>query len=122
MAVFCSFVKKKALSKFHDKYQKILQKNQLYVKYKIAYFKQFRQKAAHQVLNSIFTILVISLLVRKDPNHISHWYHKLSSVASYCNCMGLIPIQFLKSNTIFTISEFWTICRGMANKYMVWLK
>ena len=107
MAVFCSFVKKKALSKFHDKYQKILQKNQLYVQYKIAYFKQFRQKAANQ---------------RKDPNHISHWYHKLSSVASYCNCMGLIPIQFLKSNTIFTISEFWTICRGMANKYMVWLK
>ena len=52
--------------------RKYCKKNQICVQYKIAYFKQFRQKAAHQVLNSIFTILVISLLVRKDPNHISH--------------------------------------------------
>ena len=43
-------------------------------------------------------------------------FAQVSSIASYCNCMGFIPIQFLQSNINSTIAEFWIIFRSMTGK------
>ena len=42
----------------------------------------------------------------------------ISLFHSYCNYMGLVVIQFLKSNINFTIAELLIICKSMAaNKW-----
>ena len=75
-----------------------------HMRYNIIIYKNDIEKSAF--LQCIYRY-IISLLDKVDlRNHGQDMFGTISSSASYCNCMNLIPIQFLKSNINYVIAEF----------------
>ena len=87
---------KKLFPKFHDKYQKTLQKSQIYVIIQRSIFSINQTKSSKLNIKHQFSKYTcrytkyISLLVRVSGTV----NKKRSSTVSHCSYIGLVPVQF----------------------------